>query len=188
MEYLHTMVRVGNVETALDFWCNKLGLVEVRRTENEKARYTLIFLAAPADAGHHYGHGKIEAVAALCEATLLGLLAIAAFVEAARRLVFDAHAIVSLSPYAFAAVAISICVDAARWRTLSVIARETGSDALAADALHFSSDLASSLARSDEKCSASAASASLPVSRAMTLRVRQRAASTQIEIATAANA
>ena len=100
----------------------------------------------PADEGHHYGHGKIEAVAALCEATLLGLLAIAAFVEAARRLVFDAHAIVSLSPYAFAAVAISICVDAARWRTLSVIARETGSDALAADALHFSSDLASSLA------------------------------------------
>ena len=51
MEYLHTMVRVGNVETALDFWCNKLGLVEVRRTENEKARYTLIFLAAPADVG-----------------------------------------------------------------------------------------------------------------------------------------
>src|SRR5580704_13844231 len=50
MEYLHTMVRVGNVEAALDFWCNKLGLVEVRRMENEKARYTLIFLAAPADA------------------------------------------------------------------------------------------------------------------------------------------
>ncbi len=49
MEYLHTMVRVGNVDAALDFWCNKLGLVEVRRTDNEKGRYTLIFLAAPAD-------------------------------------------------------------------------------------------------------------------------------------------
>jgi lactoylglutathione lyase len=49
MEYLHTMVRVGNVDAALDFWCNKLGLVEVRRIENEKGRYTLIFLAAPAD-------------------------------------------------------------------------------------------------------------------------------------------
>ncbi len=50
MEYLHTMVRVGNVDAALDFWCNKLGLVEVRRIDNEKGRYTLIFLAAAADA------------------------------------------------------------------------------------------------------------------------------------------
>jgi lactoylglutathione lyase len=49
MEYLHTMVRVGNVDAALDFWCNKLGLVEVRRIENEKGRYTLIFLAAQND-------------------------------------------------------------------------------------------------------------------------------------------
>jgi len=49
MEYLHTMVRVGNLDTSLDFWCNKLGLVEVRRVENEKGRYTLVFLAAPED-------------------------------------------------------------------------------------------------------------------------------------------
>jgi lactoylglutathione lyase len=49
MEYLHTMVRVGNLDTALDFWCNKFGLVEVRRAENEKGRYTLVFLAAPDD-------------------------------------------------------------------------------------------------------------------------------------------
>jgi lactoylglutathione lyase len=49
MEYLHTMVRVGNVDAALDFWCNKLGLVEVRRIDNEKGRFTLIFLAAPND-------------------------------------------------------------------------------------------------------------------------------------------
>jgi lactoylglutathione lyase len=47
MEYLHTMVRVGNLDAALDFWCNKFGLVEVRRAENEKGRYTLIFLAPP---------------------------------------------------------------------------------------------------------------------------------------------
>jgi len=50
MEYLHTMVRVGNLETALDFWCNKLGLVEVRRAENEKGRFTLVFLATPSEA------------------------------------------------------------------------------------------------------------------------------------------
>ena len=49
MEYLHTMVRVANLEESLDFYCRKLGLVEVRRTENEKGRYTLVFLAAPDD-------------------------------------------------------------------------------------------------------------------------------------------
>jgi lactoylglutathione lyase len=49
MEYLHTMVRVSNLEQSLDFFCNKFGLVEVRRTENEKGRFTLVFLAAPDD-------------------------------------------------------------------------------------------------------------------------------------------
>ena len=49
MEYLHTMVRVGNLDEALDFYCNKLGLVETRRVENEKGRYTLVFLAASDD-------------------------------------------------------------------------------------------------------------------------------------------
>lgn len=49
MEYLHTMVRVSNLEASLDFFCNKFGLVEVRRTDNEKGRYTLVFLAAPGD-------------------------------------------------------------------------------------------------------------------------------------------
>jgi len=46
MKYLHTMVRVTNIEKSLDFYCNILGLKEVRRSENEKGRYTLIFLAA----------------------------------------------------------------------------------------------------------------------------------------------
>jgi lactoylglutathione lyase len=49
MEYLHTMVRVSNLEQSLDFFCNKFGLVEVRRMDNEKGRYTLVFLAAPGD-------------------------------------------------------------------------------------------------------------------------------------------
>lgn len=47
MKYLHTMVRIANIEASLDFYCNKLGLVETRRHENEKGRYTLIFVAAP---------------------------------------------------------------------------------------------------------------------------------------------
>ena len=49
MEYLHTMVRVSNLDQSLDFFCNKFGLVEVRRIENEKGRFTLVFLAAPDD-------------------------------------------------------------------------------------------------------------------------------------------
>lgn len=49
MRYLHTMVRVRDIDEALDFYCGKLGLAEVRRSENEAGRYTLIFLAAPAD-------------------------------------------------------------------------------------------------------------------------------------------
>jgi lactoylglutathione lyase len=49
MKYLHTMVRVTDVEKSLDFYCDKLGLVEVHRTENEQGRFTLIFLAAPGD-------------------------------------------------------------------------------------------------------------------------------------------
>ena len=49
MRYLHTMVRITDIEASLDFYCNKLGLEEVRRYENEKGRYTLIFLAAAKD-------------------------------------------------------------------------------------------------------------------------------------------
>ncbi|MFT5422009.1 MAG: lactoylglutathione lyase [Candidatus Endobugula sp.] len=49
MQYLHTMVRVKNLEESLDFYCNKFGLVEVRRYDHEKGRFTLVFLAAPAD-------------------------------------------------------------------------------------------------------------------------------------------
>ena len=49
MRYLHTMVRVRDLDEALDFYCNKLGMVETRRTENEKGRFTLVFLAADED-------------------------------------------------------------------------------------------------------------------------------------------
>ena len=51
MRYLHTMVRVADLDAALDFYVGKLGLVETRRTDNEKGRFTLVFLAAPQDEG-----------------------------------------------------------------------------------------------------------------------------------------
>lgn len=49
MKYLHTMVRVSDLQASLDFYCGKLGLREVRRYDNEQGRFTLIFLAAPGD-------------------------------------------------------------------------------------------------------------------------------------------
>lgn len=49
MKYLHTMVRVNDIDESLDFYCNKLGLNQLRRYDNEQARFSLIFLAAPGD-------------------------------------------------------------------------------------------------------------------------------------------
>ena len=57
MRYLHTMVRVAEIDASLDFYCNKLGLKEVRRYENEKGRYTLVFLAAAEDAESSRSNG-----------------------------------------------------------------------------------------------------------------------------------
>jgi lactoylglutathione lyase len=60
MKYLHTMLRVRNLDAALDFYCAKLGLKEVRRRVDEKARYTLVFLAAPDDMTKMSGSGGRE--------------------------------------------------------------------------------------------------------------------------------
>src|SRR5680860_947773 len=49
MKYLHTMVRVSDLDQSLDFYCNKLGLKEVRRMESQQGRFTLVYLAAPGD-------------------------------------------------------------------------------------------------------------------------------------------
>jgi len=51
MRYLHTMVRVRDLDQSLDFYCNKLGLKEIRRMDNPGGRFTLVFLAAPDDEG-----------------------------------------------------------------------------------------------------------------------------------------
>ena len=49
MKYLHTMVRITDIESSLEFYCEKLGLKEIKRKENKEGRFTLIFLAAPGD-------------------------------------------------------------------------------------------------------------------------------------------
>ena len=56
MRYLHTMVRVRNLEMSLLFYKHSLGLIETRRVENEKGRFTLVFLAAPQDLEHAKAH------------------------------------------------------------------------------------------------------------------------------------
>ncbi len=98
----------------------------------------------PADEEHHYGHGKFESLAALVETGLLFALTAVVVFEAVRRLAtqdFDVEA----KPIAFAVLIASIVIDAVRWRSLKKIAAETRSEALAADALHFSSDLIASV-------------------------------------------
>jgi cation diffusion facilitator family transporter len=100
----------------------------------------------PADAEHHYGHGKIESVAALAETALLFVLAGFVIWEAVRRLTGTETHAVEASLIAFAVIIVSIVVDFFRARVLYRIAGDTSSHALEADALHFSSDMWSSIA------------------------------------------
>ncbi len=86
MKYLHTMVRVTDIDASLDFYCNKLGLTELRRYENASGRFTLVFLAAPGDesaqveltynwdseslnGGRNFGHlaYQVEDIYAVCQ-------------------------------------------------------------------------------------------------------------------------
>jgi len=86
MKYLHTMVRVADVDASLDFYCKHLGLVELRRHDSEQGRFTLIFLAAPGDEdaqmelthnwdpeayseGRNFGHlaYQVDDIYALCQ-------------------------------------------------------------------------------------------------------------------------
>ena len=91
MKYLHTMVRVSDVEKSLDFYCDKLGLVELKRYDSDKGRFTLIFLAAPGDEeaqvelthnwdpeeygeGRNFGHlaYRVDDIYALCQKLMDG--------------------------------------------------------------------------------------------------------------------
>lgn len=102
MQYLHTMIRVSDLDQTLDFFCRQLGFVELSRSENGKGRYTLVFLAAPGDVeaaqqrkaplveltynwnekgytgGRNFGHlaYRVEDIYALCEKLMLAGVAI----------------------------------------------------------------------------------------------------------------
>jgi lactoylglutathione lyase len=91
MKYLHTMVRISDIDASLDFYCNKLGLVQLKRKDSEKGRFTLIFLAAPGDEdaqveltynwdpedydeGRNFGHlaYRVDDIYALCQKLMDG--------------------------------------------------------------------------------------------------------------------
>jgi lactoylglutathione lyase len=91
MKYLHTMIRVTDLDASLDFFCNKLGLKEIRRTEHEKGRFTLVFLGAPENpesqveltynwdpevytGGRNFGHlaYEVDDIYATCERLMKG--------------------------------------------------------------------------------------------------------------------
>ena len=100
----------------------------------------------PADEEHHYGHGKIESVTALAETAMLFVLSGVVIWEATERLVEGHGQAIEATIAAFAVIGVSVVVDFFRARLLYRVAHETSSEALEADALHFGSDMWSSLA------------------------------------------
>lgn len=99
----------------------------------------------PADISHHFGHGKAESISALIEAGLLLLTSVWIISEAVQRLLSKSVEI-QVTWYAFAIMIVSVVVDFSRSAALNRVAKETHSQALEADALHFKSDIYTSLA------------------------------------------
>jgi cation diffusion facilitator family transporter len=104
--------------------------------------YAVRAAGKPADEEHNYGHAKVESLAALVETGFLFALSIFILVEAVRRL--REHVDIDANALAFGVLIVSILVDASRSFFLSRVVRETKSEALAADALHFASDIVGS--------------------------------------------
>ena len=161
MQDVKKRVALGSVAVSAGLTLAKtaVGLASGSLAILSEAAHSLIDLAAtsmtffairisgkPADAEHHYGHGKVESVAALIETGLLFVLSIAVIVEAVRRLMGAREHTVAATAAAFAVIAISVVVDFFRARLLYRVAAATSSEALEADGLHFSSDMWSSLA------------------------------------------
>lgn len=117
--------------SALDFGAASLTLFAVKVSDK------------PADSKHHYGHAKVESVSALIETGLLVITSLWIIYTASERLIAGTTEI-EVKWYAIAIMVISIIVDFSRSRALKRVAKETNSQALEADALHFSSDILSS--------------------------------------------
>ncbi|PWB82750.1 MAG: cation transporter [Methylocystaceae bacterium] len=134
---------------AAGLWSGSLALIsEAGHSAADVVATLLTYFAVrqsgkPADERHHYGHGKFESLAALIETGFLFGLALIVAGEAAQRL-GETDVTIDAGWPVFAVLVLSIVIDLVRSRQLGAIAEETQSDALAADALHFASDLVSS--------------------------------------------
>jgi cation diffusion facilitator family transporter len=100
----------------------------------------------PADEGHNYGHGKVESLSAFVETVIMLASCIWLVTTAIQRIVFHRHLALKPALWPFAILLISIAVDFVRSRSLGRIARQYRSDALAADSIHFATDMWASLA------------------------------------------
>lgn len=142
-------VLLTGLKLAVGLWTGSLGiLAEAAHSGLDLAAAGVTYLAVrvsdqPADQRHTYGHGKVENLSALFETVLLFVTCIWIIYEALRRLFFE-PAEIEASIWAFLVLAISIVVDASRSRALMSVAEKYNSQALEADALHFSTDIWSS--------------------------------------------
>ncbi|MBI4274152.1 MAG: cation diffusion facilitator family transporter [Rhizobiales bacterium] len=161
MQNVKEKVALGSIAASAGLTIAKtvVGVLTGSLAIHSEAAHSLIDLAAtvmtylavrvsgrPADAEHHYGHGKIESIAALAETVLLFVLSGVVIWEAGQRLLGMGDHLVTATIPAFAVIIASIVIDFFRARTLYRTAEETVSDALEADALHFGSDMWSSMA------------------------------------------
>src|SRR5437763_8945821 len=161
MQDVKERVALGSVVTSagLTFAKAVVGLLSGSLAILSEAAHSLIDLVAtlmtyfavrisgkPADAEHHYGHGKVESVSALAETALLFVLSGVVIWEALKRLAGSEAVDVEATRWAFVVIVASIVIDFFRARVLYKTAAETSSEALEADALHFGSDMWSSAA------------------------------------------
>ncbi len=137
------------IKLVVGVWSNSLGVLsEALHSALDLVAATITLFAVrssakPADIDHQYGHGKVESFSALIETLLLLLTVVWVIYEAARRIILsELH--VETSPIAFGVLLISIIVDFSRSRALNKAAKKYDSQALKADALHFSTDILSS--------------------------------------------
>lgn len=142
-------VFLTGMKLAVGVWTGSLGILA-------EAAHSLLDLVAagmtvwavrasaqPADGRHTYGHGKFENLSALGETALLLATCVWILYEAVQRLLFK-HVEVEVTVWGFVVMAVSIVIDVSRSRALRRVAQKTGSQALEADALHFSTDVWSS--------------------------------------------
>ncbi len=142
-------ITLTSIKIIVGIWTNSLGILsEALHSGLDLVAAVITLLAVrvadkPADKTHNYGHGKVENLSALVETLLLLLTCIWIIYEAVHRLI-SGKTDININIWSFLVVIVSIAVDYSRSRALSRVAKKYNSQALEADALHFSTDIWSS--------------------------------------------